>query len=330
MISKNKFENIFSAPIAGYTNWPMRQLFNEYKASRIFSEMVHVREILYRNIEDIPLIKEAYNFTIQLFGSFDDDFINAGNVALRFCDDIDLNCGCPVKKVIKAKGGVFWLSDIEKFSKKIDEISSAFPYKVSVKIRLGFNKPQVLEIIDSIKNSKISFLTIHMRIGSMLFSGKALYNYAKLLEGYNVPIILNGDINTPEYAKNILDSYPCKGIMIGRTSLQDPSIFSQINSYLKTGFYLKPNPIDRINNCIKYLNYLIQYINGYGKKTSNINVFKRKSIIESRKILFSLSKNIPFANTIRDNMLKINSEEDLKDLKNVLSNLKSSNKYLKS
>ncbi len=327
-MEKDKYINIFSAPIAGYTNWPLRQIFNEYGATRIFSEMVHVREILHRKIEDIPLIKENYKFAIQLFGSFEDDFISATRIALDFCDNIDINCGCPVKKVIKAKGGVFWLSDIENFSRKIYEISSFFPNKISVKIRLGFKKPQITEILESIKSFPLLFITIHMRTGSMLFSGKAQYQYAELINNFNIPIILNGDINTPEFAKNILDNYSCGGIMIGRAALSNPLIFSQIKNYLKTKSYEKTKTSDRIDNLIKYIDYLKKYILLFSCKSSDPISFKRESIIGSRKILFMLIKGIPYSTKFKDLILKINTEDDLKSLKDLLIDFKSSQKNL--
>ncbi len=322
IISSNKYENIFSAPIAGYTNWPLRQIFNDYKAYLIFSEMVHVREILYGKVEEIPLIKESFKFAIQLFGSFEDDFITAGKIALQYCDNIDINCGCPVRKVIKAKGGVFWLSDIDNFSKKIGDISYFFPNIVSVKIRLGFDKIELSEILQSIKKFPISFITIHMRTGSMLFSGRALYQYANLITGYPIPIILNGDIDSPEFAKDILDKFNCNGIMIGRAAIKDPLIFSQINDYIKTNNYKKTDSKDRINNCIKYIDYLIYYVENYGEKTGSYRDFERKSIIESRKILFSLSKKINNINQLKEDILKIKTIDDLKKLKEEFINFK--------
>lgn len=319
IISNNKFENIFSAPIAGYTNWPLRKIFDHYGAFRIFSEMVHVREILNRNINEIPLIKVPYRFTIQLFGSFDDDFISASNIAFDFCDNVDINCGCPVKKVIKAKGGAFWLTDIEKFSKKIYEISSAFPYKISVKVRLGFNSINILEILKSIENAKLAFITIHLRTAKMMFSGKALFEQAENIKGFNIPIILNGDIISPEIAKDILESYSCSGIMIGRAALSDPCIFENINSYIKSGTYEKTNSVKRIENCIRYIDNLFEYIEILRKiNKNNLDKAIRNSIIESRKILFSLSKKIPSSQILKEKMLKISNYNDLVELKKIL------------
>lgn len=323
ILSKNKYENIISAPIAGYTNWPMRMLFSEYKAFRIFSEMIHVREILHRQINQIPLIKVPYRFTIQLFGSIDDDFIKAGEIALNYCDSIDINCGCPVKKVIKAQGGSFWLKDLDKLANKIYQISEHFPNIVSIKIRLGFSEIEILDILNSIKNFKIAFTTIHMRTAKMMFSGKALYEYAELLNNFDIPIILNGDITTPEFAKTILDNYNCKGIMIGRAALSNPEIFTQINDFLKNLTYTKSDNISRIENCKKYLNYLLKYLEFFLKKPDALSIkFIKNSIIESRKIFFTLSKKLPDFRDLKEKFFKISNIEDLVELKQLLENKK--------
>lgn len=329
ILSTNKYENIISAPIAGYTNWPLRRLFSKFGASRIFSEMVHVREIFHKEHFELPFLNIDYNFTIQLFGSVDDDFISAGELVLKFCDNIDINCGCPAKKVIKAGGGSFWLKDIDKFSKKIFEISSRFPYKVSVKIRLGFTKPQIAEILDSIKEAKLAFITVHMRTAQMLFSGKAMYQYADSIKNYKTQIILNGDISDPFFAKEVLDNYDCSGIMIGRAAIIDPSIFKKINEFLSFGSYFEDEKLQRINNCIDYIDNLLIYLDFYpinNKETKDEIAylrFLRNSIVESRKILFSISKKIPFSNKIREKILKILNREDLFELKEEFSQLKS-------
>jgi len=329
ILSNNKYENIISAPIAGYTNWPLRKLFSKYGASRIFSEMIHVREIFFKEDFELPFLNIDYNFTIQLFGSVDDDFIKAGELVLKFCDNIDINSGCPAKKVIKARGGSFWLKDIDRFSKKIYEISDRFPYKVSVKIRLGFTKPQIAEILDSIKDAKLAFVTIHMRTAQMLFSGKAMYQYADLIKNYKIKIILNGDINDPYFAKEVLDKYDCNGIMIGRAALADPIIFKQINDFLKTGKFLVTDKIQKIQNCINYIDNLLTYLDIYSIKNNEIenetrySKFLRSSIVESRKILFTLSKKIPFSNNIKEKILNISNREDLIKLKREFSQLKS-------
>ncbi|HPC38165.1 MAG TPA: tRNA-dihydrouridine synthase family protein [Exilispira sp.] len=358
ILSKNRYENIISAPIAGYTNWPLRRIFARYNAYRIFSEMVHVREIFHKEFFEFPFLNINYRFTIQLFGSFEDDFNLAIEKVKKYCDNIDINCGCPAKKVIKAGGGSFWLKDIDRFSKKIYQISESYPNKISVKIRLGFSKPQINEILDSIKDAKLAFITIHMRTADMLFSGKALYQYAEILNNYKLPIVLNGDITDPIFAKNILDSYNCSGIMIGRAALSDPSIFQRIKEYINEGKIKKTCINNKIDNCILYIDNLLLYFKIFSLaleknnldnfqfhedslKTDNnfeiiddnfeivkkvddqsIKKFIRSNIVESRKILFALSKKIPFSNKLKENILKINSIDELKELKNYLISLK--------
>jgi len=190
-----------------------------------------------------------------------------------------------------------------------------------VKIRLGFTKPQIVEILDSIKDAKLAFITIHMRTAQMLFSGKALYQYADFIKNYKTKIILNGDISDPYFAKEVLDKYECSGIMIGRAALSDPSIFKQINDFLRTGKFFVTDKIQKINNCIDYIDNLLIYLDFYSAKNNKnknedrYSKFLRSSIVESRKILFTLSKKIPFANKIKEKILKILTIEDLLELK---------------
>ncbi|MFN3411618.1 MAG: tRNA dihydrouridine synthase [Exilispira sp.] len=355
ILYENKYKNILSAPIAGYTNWPLRKLFSQNCASRIFSEMIHVREVLYKNDFEIPFLNINYNFTIQLFGSLADDFIRATEILFNYCDNVDINCGCPVKKVIKAEGGSFWLKDIDRFARKIYQLSEYFPHKISVKIRLGFNKIEIYRILDSIKNARLAFITIHMRTSDMFFSGSALYQYASLLDNYKIPVILNGDINDAEFAKQILDNYNCSGIMIGRAALSDPSIFKKIKDYIEKGQYTITNKQLKIDFLIQYIDNLLEYFDLYHNKkiekfnSKNLNntnhnfnnndncnkkygeknfddenylKFIRSNIIESRKILLALLKKIPGANNIKDKILKISNIEDLYNIKKILNEFK--------
>lgn len=355
ILSSNKYQNILSAPIAGYTNWPLRKLFYQNYASRIFSEMIHVREVLYKNDFEIPFLNINYNFTIQLFGSLTDDFIKAAQILFNYCDNVDINCGCPVKKVLKAGGGSFWLKDIDAFARKIFQLSDSFPYKISVKVRLGFNKIEIYQILDSIKNARLAFITIHLRTSDMLFSGRALYQYARLLDNYEIPVILNGDINDAEFAKQILDNYNCSGIMIGRAALSDPSIFKKVKDYIEKGEYTIINKQSKIDFLIQYIDNLLEYFDLYhNKKIEKFNLqnlnnsnfsfnnndncnkkygeknyddenylkFIRSNIIESRKILLALLKKIPSTNNIKDKILKLDSIEDLYNIKKILNDFK--------
>ncbi|HOV46238.1 MAG TPA: tRNA-dihydrouridine synthase family protein [Exilispira sp.] len=339
LLSKENTDNLISAPMAGFTNSPLRKTFAENGAYRIFSEMVHVREILNLNLWEIPIFLENYNYTIQLFGSIDDDFIEAISKILDFADNFDINCGCPVKKVIKAKGGAFWLKDIDKLIKKVDQISRKFKGKVSIKIRVGFDKPELLDLISNLNDTEVEYITIHMRTATMLFKGEPLYELYEQVSHFPKPMIVNGNITSPMIAKKLFEKYKPSGLMIGRAAIENPAIFKEISFYLKEGRLCTENKLNKIDFLISYFENMLDYVNSYpffnlipeplkekalskydnSKNEADRKKFLKKTIVESRKIAFNIIKGYPEAYLIKQNILSL---ENLEDVKNFIQQTK--------
>jgi len=316
---------LYSAPIAGYTNDYLTYYFHLGGADYIYSEMFNVNEIIrFKDKLEKIFKRKDYKYIIQIFGKYGDPFDVASNLVQEYCDGIDINSGCPVKKVIKAQGGAFLLKDPFKMYKIVKSVKDSVDIPVSIKIRLGFDKIEIFEILSSLFEAKPNFITIHFRTAKMLFSGKANYDIAYEIEDkfneqakkLNIKLIYNGDIDSPQKAYEIIKNHNPYGLMIGREALYDPFIFHRIKYYFYSNFYdieqykslnnLKKIPIFWFKD--KNFQNLAILIGLYNKlknekfyfyeneknfkiEEENINI-KYSNIVHFRKIAHKLLKNV--------------------------------------
>lgn len=335
-IIKNNYKKpyLFSAPIAGFTNSIMREIFAQGGADFIFSEMYNVNEILNLPINYLDLKKTNYKLIIQLFGSFEDNFIDAIDKIKHLPHGIDINAGCPVKKVIKAKSGSYLLNYPDKIYKLLYKIKKNHNIRLSIKLRLGFDKINILETVEAATKANIDFITIHFRTRNQFFSGTIDWDnyfnlYEEILKIYN-RIVINGDINSLNKALYLINKYSPYGIMIGRASLNDPFIFKKIKefyifnnlyNYQKNDFinyYLSRfrttlNKCTYFYNCENYFHNIIQYLKY--NNSENFNNFENP--INKKIINYLLYKqNIELLKTIYNNLYyKISQNIKIKNLK---------------
>lgn len=309
-----KLPYLFSAPIAGYTNSIIRDLFAEGGADYIFSEMYNVNEILNRKIEELDLFKTNYNLIIQLFGKFNDNFESAIEKIKNISFYIDINAGCPVKKVIKAKTGSYFLKYPEKIYKLLTRIKSTFnDIKLSIKLRLGFDRINILETIEAATKANVDFITIHFRTREEFFACSVDWEnyfdlYNKIVK-INNKIVINGDIDTIIKAYYLIKKYSPFGLMIGRAALHDPLIFNKIKEY-----YL-------FNNLYNFekINYLNQYNLSLLKKLNKIDKIYNYELFFN-PFYFFYSKHQPIY--IKKIYNKLISIQNVQILKKIYSQLK--------
>ncbi len=223
------------APLAGYSDVGMRTLCLEYGASFCYTEMVSAKGLYYRNENTRSLLYTAQEETIkavQLFG--DDKDILAEVCAskeLEKFDVIDLNCGCPVPKVVKNGEGSALTQDPDKIYAIIKAMKSAVPNKhVTCKTRLGFKKNDytAIEIAKAVQEAGGDMLTVHGRTREDCFSGAVDYGkIARVKESVTIPIIGNGDVVDKRSYERMLDT-GVDGVMIGRGAIGRPYIFSEL------------------------------------------------------------------------------------------------------
>lgn len=257
------------APMAGVTNIAYRKVCKKYGAGMVTTEMISDKGIFYndKKTKELAIIDDIeHPVAVQIFGEDIDTLVNAAKWVENNtkADIVDINMGCPVPKVLKSDAGSMYLKDVDRIYNTVKNVVESVNIPVTVKIRIGFdhNSINVFETTDAIIRAGASAIAIHGRTKSDLYSGTVNYDIIRQVKEKHpdFPIIVNGDINTPEKAKEILEFTKCDAVMIGRGSYGNPYIFKQISHYLDTGELLKEQElVDKIADLKEYAKDLISY-----------------------------------------------------------------------
>ena len=293
--------NVFLAPMAGITDYPFRKLVASKGKANLYSEMVAVNAINRKNpktyrIADVS--KEPYPVIVQLVGNDPTLFTEAAKlVADLGAYSIDINMGCPVKKIVGNNSGSALMKDLSLASKIIKATVNATDLKVSVKFRKGWdsNSVNAVDFAKMCEDNGASYITVHGRTRAQGYSGVADWNVIKeVKENVKIPVIGNGDITSPEKAKDMIDLTGVDGVMIARGTLGNPWILGQTHDYLKTGSYNKINSVVEIRDAL--LQQLNDMVDFYGKEMA---------VAISRKYVCWYSKNLRDAKKFRETYTKI-------------------------
>lgn len=239
--------NLFLAPLAGFTDKGFREICIREGADLTYSEMVSAEAVARGNLKTFTLMERAPSeelFAIQLFMPDADTAARAVDTVLRFSPTIiDINCGCPVPKVVKTGAGAALLKDPERIRGIVRTITSATDIPVTVKIRSGWDAQSInyLETADAAVSGGASMITMHARTRSQGYSGKAEWQHlARLKEHIPVPVFGSGDLFTPKDAETMLSQTGIDGVMFARGAVGNPFIFSRTRELLTTGESLSP------------------------------------------------------------------------------------------
>ncbi|MGB4654103.1 MAG: tRNA dihydrouridine synthase DusB [Bacteroidales bacterium] len=303
---------VLLAPLEDITDSAFRQICKKHGADMVFTEFV-ASEALIRNvqktIDKMKFIPEERPIGIQLFGNDVNTMAESAKIIAQFKPDtIDINFGCPVKKIALKGSGAALLKDIPLMINIAKAIVNAVDIPITVKTRLGWdqtNKP-IVEIVQRLQDVGVAAVTIHARTRSQMYSGVAdwtLIGEIKNMQSIKIPIIGNGDINSAEVAKQMFDKYGVDAIMIGRAAIGNPWIFSQIKDYINKG--ITPNDVDlktRIDTCLQHLKIAID------------NKGETKAIIEMRRLYSGYFKNIYDFKRVRLKLLTAKSYAQVQDI----------------
>ncbi len=241
---------VLLAPMEDITDPSFRGICKEFGADIVFTEFI-ASEALIRNVEKtirkMQVNDEERPAAIQIYGHEIDSMAQAAKIVEQANPDfIDINYGCPVKKIALRGAGSGMLRDLDKMEKMTRAVVEATNLPVTVKTRLGWDADSIVieEAVLRLQETGIHAITIHARTRAQMYSGKADWSWiAKIKENpaVHIPVIGNGDITTPQHAKQAFETYGVDGIMIGRGAIGRPWIFRQVKHYLKTGEIL-PEP----------------------------------------------------------------------------------------
>ena len=291
------------APLAGYTDLPFRSVAKEFGADVTISEMISANALKYHSSRTFKMIEKSPSespYIVQIAGS-DVDVIKEAVLILNDfdgIDGIDLNCGCPVPKIVSQNSGSSLLTDLPQMSRVIETIKKYSNKEyTSVKSRLGFNEKIAADIARSVEGAGADFITFHGRTRAGKY--KAAIDYTPIKEAkeaVNIPVIANGDITSLEIAQHVREYTNCDGIMIGRGAVGNPWIFYQLKNSLKT---IEKEKIRE--NVLRHYDLMYEF---YGDK--GVSIF--------RKHLHTYSKGFPAASEFRDKINRISGYARLREL----------------
>ena len=303
--------NVFLAPMAGVTDLPFRILCKEMGCGLVYSEMVSAKGILYDNKNTTELLEidpKERPVAVQLFGS-DPEILGAmaKKIEQYPIDIIDVNMGCPAPKIVKNGEGSCLMKTPELVGKIVKSLVESQSKPVTIKFRKGFDDDHInaVEIAKIAEANGASAVAVHGRTREQYYSGKADWDIIKQVkEAVNIPLIGNGDVFTPQDAKNLLEHTGCDAIMVGRGAQGNPWIFKRILHYLNTGELLpEPTAEERVEKALRHAQMLIDYKGEY------------IGVREMRKHMAWYMKGMPGAAELRG---KLNYAENRAELESLL------------
>ena len=302
------------APMEDVSDPPFRAICKEYGADVMFTEFISSEGLIrdaFKSLQKLDIFEYERPIAIQIFGHD----INSMRKSTEICekvnpDFIDINYGCPVKKVTCKGAGAGILKDIPKMVKMTKEIVNSTHLPVTVKTRLGWddNSKYIVEVAEKLQDVGIKAISIHGRTRKQMYKGEADWSLiAKVKENnrITIPVFGNGDVDCAQSAKQKKEKYGVDGIMIGRGAIGYPWIFNEIKHFLKTGELLnKPNLKERINTCRKHLKFSIKWKG------------EVLGIVETRRHYSNYFKNIPNFKSYRIELVTAENSEKVYEILN--------------
>lgn len=295
------------------TDPSFRSICKSFGADFMYTEFISsdglIRDGL-KSVKKLDIFDYERPIGIQLYGHLVDAMIEAATIAEQAGPDlIDINFGCPVKKIANRGAGAGMLRDIPLMLKMTEAIVKSVKLPVTVKTRLGWDDENrnIVEIAERLQDTGIAGLTIHGRTRAQLYKGEAdwtLIGEVKNNPRIKIPIIGNGNIDGPEKARDMFDRYGVDGIMIGRATVGRPWIFRDIRTYLDTGVILpEPAVNEKVDLALLHLDKSLEFKEG------------KRAIFEMRRHLSNYFKGLPH---FKETRLKLLTAVETDEIKNVL------------
>lgn len=301
--------NLFLSPLAGYTNLPFRLTIREVGGLDLATtDLVNARSLLEKNPKAFKLIEtcpEDRPLAVQLFGAVPEEMRDASTLLESMgVSSIDINMGCPVRKVCRVGGGSAMMTELDKTAALVRGMVGAVKIPVTAKMRLGWDDDNITapELARALEDVGVAAIFIHGRTREQGFSGTVnLSGIRKVVEAVrSIPVIGNGDVTTPQAAKMMLEETGCAGVSIGRGAFYNPWIYVHTNYYLRTGELL-PDPSfeERIRVLRRHFDLMLQVFGEehgcrmfrkvapwYSKRFGPANLFNKRVVTISSRAEF--------------------------------------------
>lgn len=302
---------VIIAPLAGYTNASFRHIMKEFGADLVYTEMVSSKGLIYESVQTLDYIKlEDFEkpVSVQLFGGDIDDLVKATIITLQKSnpDIIDINMGCPIKKVTKQGAGSDLLKDPQKVYEMVKAVKEVSTVPVSIKIRAGINHDSIncVEIAKAAERAGVDLICIHGRTKSDLYSGKCNLDYIKMVkDAVSVPVIGNGDIKSVEDAIKMIEYTNCDYIMVGRGCLGNPYLIRELKNYFEGNNQIINPTVHEKCDLIKYNYKLLKQLKG-----------ERIALLEMRSLAAFYFKSMKNVKQYKIMLNQVKVEKDFYDL----------------
>ena len=302
---------VILAPLCGVTTAPFRRICLERGADMVVTEMISSEAMTRGKEEDCRAIRglDATEgpLSLQIFGG---DPVRMGETAARLSEMqphyIDMNFGCPVKKIVNGGGGSAVLREVELLGNICREVVRRSSVPVSAKIRAGWDRPtgeKVRELACTIEDAGVSMLALHARTRAQGFSGHANWDLiAEAKRAVTIPVVGNGDIRNADDVLRIAEHTNCDAVMIGRAAIGNPWIFEEVKTRLAGGEFTAPTPRERVAVLLRHVAEAVRLDGEPG------------GVIASRKVMAAYLKRAPGVKAIRGGLMQARTLTELRDL----------------
>ncbi|MCI6988182.1 MAG: tRNA-dihydrouridine synthase [Campylobacter sp.] len=291
---------LFLAPLAGYSDLPLRSVVKKFGCDVTVSEMISANALAFGDKKTQGMLQKSPDespFIVQIMGN-DVEVIKKAVLIINemdWVDGIDLNCGCPAPKIVRQNSGSALLKDLNLLSKIIEIIKKTSTKRyASLKMRLGFDNKNAINVVECLNDLGLDFITIHGRTKAGGYSANVDYDaIARCADLAKMPVVANGDI-TSQNAKSVLSKTGAKALMIGRASIGNPWVFYEI----KTGKSVDEETKKRIILC---------------HFDENIRYYGEHGVVIFRKHLHKYSKGYDLASSFRDEINHTDGVDEMRE-----------------
>lgn len=300
------------APMEDVSDPPFRALCKEQGADVVYTEFISSEGLIrsaQKSVMKLDIFEKERPVGIQIFGANLDSMLQSVDIVESVKPDIiDINFGCPVKKVVSKGAGAGILKDIDLMVKLTKEMCKRTKLPITIKTRLGWdeNSIKIVEVAERLQDVGAKAIAIHGRTRAQMYKGNAdwtLISEVKNNQRMIIPVFGNGDINSPEKARIMRDEYGLDGAMIGRTTIGNPWFFKEVKQYLKNGETIEsPSISQRITTAKRHLEMSIKWKG------------ERLGLLETRRHYSNYFKGIPDFKPYRTRLVTCDAIDDIMDV----------------